>query len=69
MTREQINHYKQEISRVARRSLYIKQWKSFYNGLDNITVTSADYIMPARWVLTVDREDQVLRPVSRNDFQ
>ena len=59
MTHGQIDHYKAAIARATSSAVYFKQWKSWENHADNITVTSENYLLPKPWRLILDRQDAI----------
>jgi putative sugar O-methyltransferase len=51
MTREQIGDYIRLLDRVVTTggAVYLKQWSSWRNPVDRITVTFDDYVVPGNW--------------------
>ena len=55
MTRPQIDTYFGLIDRLTRGYFYMKQWKSFTNPRDGITIRERDYPYPQRWKCLLSR--------------
>ena len=59
MRQVQIDNYLQQMGRVARDVVYLKQWSEFNNLADNILITRASYRLPAEWRIVHDAADSV----------
>jgi len=55
MTMAQVEAYFAMIDKVTRGHLYTKQWKSFTNPKDRITIAEGDYPYPASWRRVLSR--------------
>jgi putative sugar O-methyltransferase len=53
MSRQQIGEYMTFLSRVVATGgvVYLKQWSSWYNPVDRMTVTFDDYEVPGNWTI------------------
>jgi putative sugar O-methyltransferase len=55
MRAEQILHYLRVVDRLCGGAFYSKQWRRFYNDLDDVTQTIETYPIPRRWRLLFER--------------
>lgn len=55
MTQAQIAEYFQLINRLTRGHFYMKQWKSFTNPRDGVTISKDSYPYPSSWQSLLDR--------------
>jgi hypothetical protein len=55
MRADQIAHYLRLVDRLCRGVFYTKQWRKFYNDLDEVTASKETYPIPARWRALFDR--------------
>lgn len=49
MRPEQISRYLGLVGRHTRGTFYMKEWRSWTNPIDQVTITEADYPIPAQW--------------------
>ena len=61
MRADQILHYLRVVDRLCGGAFYSKQWRRFYNDLDDITPTRETYPIPLRWSLVFERSALVPR--------
>jgi putative sugar O-methyltransferase len=61
MRPEQIGHFLGHMARTSRRLIYLKEYKSYRNPYDAITIGRSDYALPAGWDVALERSD-VLNP-------
>ena len=61
MRADQILHYLHVVDRLCGGAFYSKQWRRFYNDLDDITPTRETYPIPLRWSLVFERSALVPR--------
>jgi hypothetical protein len=59
MTMAQIENYISLMSRVTRRTIYLKQWRAWRNEKDGFTFTYDKVRMPSHWLLQLDSTDRV----------
>lgn len=55
MNFEQVGHYFDVLDRLTKGYFYLKQWQSFYNGRDSMTISAADYKYKPGWLKIYDR--------------
>lgn len=55
MTQDQISEYFKQIDRLTRGYFYMKQWKSFFNARDGVTIDKDSYPYPSSWQPLLDR--------------
>jgi putative sugar O-methyltransferase len=59
MTLEQIANYLAQMARLARRGVYLKQWRQVANPADGYQFSYESLQLPAPWTLCLDRPDAV----------
>jgi putative sugar O-methyltransferase len=59
MSWSQISQYLALMACKTKSRIYIKQWRTWTNPLEGITVQQADYDLPAGWRKRIDRVDAV----------
>lgn len=60
MRPEQVEFYVAEFCRLARRHVFLKQFKAWTNPEDGTNYTADDYPFGTDWEVTLDREDPVI---------
>jgi putative sugar O-methyltransferase len=61
MRTDQVSHYLTLANRLCSGAFYSKQWRRFYNHLDEVTATRETYPIPAHWTKVFDRSPIVPR--------
>ena len=61
MRADQILHYLRVVDRLCGGVFYSKQWRRFYNDLDDVTPAKETYPIPSRWRLLFERSALVPR--------
>ncbi|HLY45557.1 MAG TPA: putative sugar O-methyltransferase [Stellaceae bacterium] len=59
MRRDQIAFYLAELDRLVSKAVYFKQWRSWRNPSDGITLDKSTYTLPKGWACVLDREHPV----------
>ncbi len=59
MSQDQIANYLAAMSRLARRGIYLKQWRRWFNDKDGFEFTYDGLTIPSPWTLRLDRPDAV----------
>lgn len=57
MTKDQIGRYKELLQAKTCGAIYLKQWKSWRNPLDNIVLNSEDYYLSPPWLKSFEATD------------
>jgi hypothetical protein len=55
MRADQILHYLRMVDRICGGAFYSKQWRHFYNDLDDVTPAKETYPIPKGWKLLFER--------------
>jgi putative sugar O-methyltransferase len=58
MLPDQVRYYLQQVDRLTQGYFYMKQWKQWYNNVDELQITQ-DYPIPATWAKQFWRECRV----------
>ncbi|MEK6206416.1 MAG: putative sugar O-methyltransferase [Chloroflexota bacterium] len=61
MREDQIAHYLKLVDRICKGAFYTKQWRRFYNDLDEITLARGTYPIPTGWMTLFERSALVPR--------
>ncbi len=59
MSMAHIRHYLAHFQRLASRWVYLKQWADWFNPLDKVRVTTADYALGQAWTPVASSTDPV----------
>jgi putative sugar O-methyltransferase len=59
MSPAQISNYLAELSRLSHGTIYLKQWRQWFNDKDNFEFTYDRLVLPANWELRHDGQDIV----------
>jgi putative sugar O-methyltransferase len=59
MSMAHIRHYLAQFQRLASRWVYLKQWADWFNPLDKVRVTTADYALGDAWTPVASTTDPV----------
>jgi putative sugar O-methyltransferase len=59
MSLEQVSNYLATMAKLARRGIYLKQWRETLNDRDGYRFSYTSLVLPQPWVLCLDRPDAV----------
>ena len=59
MSPAQISNYLMQVARLSSGTIYLKQWRDWFNDRDGFRFTSDQLVLPAGWDLRHDRQDVV----------
>jgi len=59
MTRESVESYLHLMGQKTKDTIYLKQWMSWRNPVDKLTLNKSDYTVPGDWWVVTDRTDAI----------